>query len=220
MAQRGSRVTVERLTRERRRELTREALLAAARRVFAQRGFTGASLEEIAEAAGFTRGAIYKNFANKEELFFQVFERGIERQLEAFTQAFAPSPMLDDVAKAADTWRNVLAHDEEWLAFNLEFRLYALRNPSVRARFADEQRKTRTMTARYIEAQTESFGLVLKLPAETLAAILDATSIGFLEDALITSEDSQPYEAFLRLIVPSIVDLPTDTPANSSSSPE
>jgi hypothetical protein len=90
----------------------------------------------------------------------------------------------------------------------------------VRARFADEQRKTRSMIARYIEAQTESFGLVLKLPAETLAAILDATSIGFLEDALITSEDSQPYEAFLRLIVPSIVDLPTDMPARSSSSPE
>jgi AcrR family transcriptional regulator len=220
MVQRGSHVTVERLTRERRRELTREALLAAARHVFAQRGFTGASLEEIAETAGFTRGAIYKNFANKEELFFQVFERGIERQLDAFTDAFAPSPMLDDVAKAADTWRNVLAHDEEWLAFNLEFRLYALRNPTVRPRFAEEQRRTRTMIARYIEAQTENFGLALKLPAETLAAILDATSIGFLEDALITNDDAQPYEAFLRLIVPSIVDLPTDVAATSSSSPE
>jgi AcrR family transcriptional regulator len=217
MAKRGSHVT-ERLTRERRRELTREALLAAARHVFAQRGFTGASLEEIAETAGFTRGAIYKNFANKEELFFQVFERGIERQLEAFTDAFAPSPMFDDIGKAADTWRNVLAHDEEWLAFNLEFRLYALRNPGVRARFADEQRRTRTMIARYIEGQTESFGLALKLPAETLAAILDATSVGFLEDALITNDDSQPYEAFLRLIVPSIVDLP-DASASASSSP-
>jgi AcrR family transcriptional regulator len=211
---------VERLTRERRRELTREALLAAARHVFAQRGFAGASLEEIAETAGFTRGAIYKNFANKEELFFQVFEKGIERQLETFTGAFGPSPMLDDIAKAADTWRNVLAHDAEWLAFNLEFRLYALRNPRVRARFAEEQRRTRTMIARYIEGQTESFGLALKLPAETLAAILDATSVGFLEDALITNDDAQPYEAFLRLIVPSIVALPDDVSATSSSSRE
>ena len=128
--------------------------------------------------------------------------------------------MLDDVAKAANTWRNVLAHDEEWLAFNLEFRLYALRNPSVRARFREEQRRTRAMIARYIEAQAESFGLALKVPAETLAAILDATSVGFLEDALITSEDAQPYEAFLRLIVPSIVDLPADASATPSASAE
>ncbi len=208
------------LTRERRRELTRDALLDAARHVFAQRGFAGASLEEIAETAGFTRGAIYKNFANKEELFFMVFERGIEHQLEAFSAAFAPQPMLDDVAKAAATWRNVLAHDEEWLAFNLEFRLYALRNPKVRARFADEQRRTRSLIARYIEEQTENFGLTLKLPADTIATILDATSVGFLEDALITNDDAQPYEAFLRLIVPAIVDLPEGGPASGATPTE
>jgi AcrR family transcriptional regulator len=211
-------MVVEKLTRERRRELTRDALLAAARHVFAQRGFAGASLEEIAETAGFTRGAIYKNFANKEELFFEVFERGIERQLDAFTEAYAGGPMLDDIAKAADTWRNQLAHDEEWLAFNLEFRLYALRNPRVRARFSDEQRRTRTLIARYIEEQVASAGLELKIPSDTLAAILDATSVGFLEDALITNDDSQPYEAFLRMIVPSMVDLPAGDAATQSSS--
>src|SRR6266480_7813304 len=110
-----SKMVVEKLTRERRRELTRNALLDAARHVFAQRGFSGASLEEIAETAGFTRGAIYKNFANKEELFFEVFERGIEHQLAGFTDAYAGGTMLDDIAKAAETWRKNLAHDEEWL---------------------------------------------------------------------------------------------------------
>jgi AcrR family transcriptional regulator len=211
-------VTVERLTRERRRELTRTALLDAARHVFSQRGFAGASLEEIAETAGFTRGAIYKNFANKEQLFFEVFERGIEQQLERFSNAYAGGPMLDDIAKAAETWRTGLAHDEEWLAFNLEFRLYALRNPRVRARFADEQRRTRTLIAGYIEEQVASAGLQLKMPADTLAAILDATSVGFLEDALITNEDAQPYEAFLQMIVPAMVDLPEGDAATPSSS--
>ena len=66
-------MAAEKWTVERRRELTREALLASAREVFAHRGFHAASLEEIAEAAGFTRGAVYSNFENKEELFFAAF---------------------------------------------------------------------------------------------------------------------------------------------------
>src|SRR5215218_9896443 len=77
-------VVTERLTPARRRELTRDALLDAAASVFAQRGFHGASLDEIAETAGFTRGAIYKNFGGKEELFLGVMSRLNERSLKEF----------------------------------------------------------------------------------------------------------------------------------------
>src|SRR3954468_10872184 len=95
----------QRLTRERRRELTRTALLDAALQVFARRGFAGASLDEIAETAGFTRGAIYKNFPNKEELLFAVFERGITSELDEFTNAFSggPGAAVSDIAKTAET---------------------------------------------------------------------------------------------------------------------
>ena len=61
-------MTVERWTPERRMERTRAALIASARHVFATRGFEGASLDEIADAAGYTRGAIYRHFANMEEM--------------------------------------------------------------------------------------------------------------------------------------------------------
>src|SRR5436309_8046773 len=74
-------VPVERWTPERRRELTRTALVDAAAEVFARRGFHDASLDEIAETAGFTRGAIYKNFGIKEELFYAVGERQNELTL-------------------------------------------------------------------------------------------------------------------------------------------
>src|SRR6266403_1869396 len=83
---------VEKLTPERRRELTRSTLIDAAADVFAKRGFHAASLEEIAEAAGFTRGAIYKNFENKEELFFAVIERRVDAQLSRFSDAFRDKP--------------------------------------------------------------------------------------------------------------------------------
>src|SRR5271163_4144869 len=121
-------MTAEKWTPERRRQLTREALVASARDVFAQRGFHAASLEEIAEAAGFSRGAVYSNFENKEELFFAVLDRHVELQLAAFDAFLEDSggPVAaadEDVARA---WRRLTAgSDPQWLALSLEFRLYA-----------------------------------------------------------------------------------------------
>src|SRR5438067_6619992 len=83
-------VPVERWTPERRRELTRTALVDAAAEVFARRGFNGASLDEIAETAGFTRGAIYKNFTGKEDLFFAVFDRWNAQALDGFREMVGP----------------------------------------------------------------------------------------------------------------------------------
>src|ERR687891_576628 len=78
---------VERLTPERRREMTRDALVEAAADVFARRGFHAASLNEIAESAGFTRGAIYSNFGGKEDLLIAVLDLFTRRQLQEFAEA-------------------------------------------------------------------------------------------------------------------------------------
>src|SRR6266567_1315782 len=77
------------LTPERRRELTKTALVDAAAEVFARRGFEGASLEEIAETAGFTRGAIYSNFGSKEDLLLAVVERYNQTLLDAFSDSLS-----------------------------------------------------------------------------------------------------------------------------------
>ncbi len=66
---------VERWTRERRLEHTRSLLLDAAEDVFAEKGFAPATLDEIASVAGYTKGAIYKHFATKEDLFLAVNDR-------------------------------------------------------------------------------------------------------------------------------------------------
>ena len=63
----------QRLSRQDRKERTRADLVAAAREVFMRRGFHGASLEEISDHAGYTKGAVYSNFAGKDELFLAVF---------------------------------------------------------------------------------------------------------------------------------------------------
>lgn len=71
----------------RRRAETRRRLFAAALETFAERGFYGASVEDICERAGYTRGAFYSNFASKEELFFGLYAEQAQRLVEAVAAA-------------------------------------------------------------------------------------------------------------------------------------
>src|SRR6266568_2664417 len=141
---------VERLTPERRRELTRSALVEAAADVFARRGYDGASLEEIAEAAGFTRGAIYSNFGSKEDLMLAVVERYNDISQEEMT------------VSAAALWRDLIRRDPNLTALNLEFRLRALRNPDFRARFLDLMHENDTRIADLIAREAKTYGIRLK----------------------------------------------------------
>src|ERR1700752_4485412 len=112
---------IQRLTPERRRELTRTALVEAAAEVFARRGFEGASLEEIAEVAGFTRGAIYSNFGSKDELMLAVVERYNQNLVDAFSQSLAEgrdTSKEEMTVSAAALWRDLIRRDANLTALN------------------------------------------------------------------------------------------------------
>src|SRR5437588_10722186 len=163
-------VVVEKLTPERRRELTRSTLIDAAADVFAKRGFHAASLEEIAEAAGFTRGAIYKNFENKEELFYAVIERRIDVQLSRFREALSEdSAAAFDPARLAAIWQEELGFESEWMTLDLEFRLYAMRNEEARQRWVAHEREFRSLVARFIEEQQKVLGASTTIDADRKA---------------------------------------------------
>lgn len=116
----------------RRRQATRERLLDAACGVFAARGLGRTSIEQICEAAGYTRGAFYSNFTDVDELFFALFEHQVRRTVaqvsrtldEAAPQRSVPE-LVDDVVAALDV-------DRDWLIVRTEFMLHAARTPSVR----------------------------------------------------------------------------------------
>src|SRR2546421_6505720 len=90
-------VPAERWTQERRRQHTRDLLLDAAEEVFAERGFEGASLDDIAQRAGYTRGAIYKHFGGKADMFLALSTRFNERFLTVFENAVEPGTPIEDV---------------------------------------------------------------------------------------------------------------------------
>jgi AcrR family transcriptional regulator len=214
-------VAVGRLTPQRRRELTRTALVEAAAQVFARRGFYGASLEEIAETAGFTRGAIYKNFADKEELFFAVRDHVNEQTLAAFAEQLqrGAAAAFDAEAQAA-IWQHADTANPDFRALFLEFRLYELRNPEVQARSVAASARTRQMIATFMQDNADANGLTLKVPAETLAAILANVSDGFALNASGDPGEAELYRVFLELIIPApiAVRAPSTRPARTPRS--
>src|SRR3954451_13464264 len=113
---------VERLTPERRRQLTRDALVAAAAEVFTVKGFHAASLDEIADAAGFTRGAIYSNFGSKEELLFAVYDRLDDMTLAGMADAIderGGGDPVGDATAAAGVWAGLLGRSQDMVALAL-----------------------------------------------------------------------------------------------------
>src|SRR5713101_8327365 len=170
-------VPAEPLTPERRRQLTRSALVEAAVEVFAKKGFDGASLEEIAEAAGFTRGAIYSNFGSKEDLMLAVVERYNETLVGAFSDTLERATDISQeemTVSAAALWRDLIRRDPNLTALNLEFRLRALRNPAFRARFLELIHENDKRIAELIAREAKTYGIRLKYDPADLAQILNA----------------------------------------------
>jgi AcrR family transcriptional regulator len=170
---------VEQWTRERRLERTRSLLLDAAEEVFAEKGFTPASLDDIARAAGYTKGAIYKHFATKEELFLAVSDRYWRRYFDNFAEVLSAatevgSRELDDIA---ERWRQLsLDRGAEHAALGHEFTLYLLRNPDARERVAAKRSEVVEALAKFIVEGIDRLGGALLIPPLTFAQVLVATS--------------------------------------------
>jgi AcrR family transcriptional regulator len=170
---------VERWTRERRLEHTRSLLLDAAEDVFAEKGFTPATLDDIAHAAGYTKGAIYKHFATKEELFLAVSDRYWRRYFDNFAEVMSTAGQIGEreIDEIARRWRQLsLDRGAEHAALGHEFTLYLTRNPEARDRVADKRSEVVEALARFIVEGIERLGGTLVISPSTFAQVLVATS--------------------------------------------
>jgi AcrR family transcriptional regulator len=173
-------MTFEPLTAERRRQQTREVLLAAAAQVFAERGFHGASLDQVAAAAGFTKGAVYSNFKNKDDLFLALIEAAYSREMAALRETLEASevPAAERLGDFVSIVRDELDRGpQDWNALYLEFSLYAMRNPAARARLNELEADDIRGVAEIIERgrQQGTAGLV---------------ALGSAEDEVVPSESA------------------------------
>jgi AcrR family transcriptional regulator len=169
----------ERWTRERRLEHTRSLLLDAAEDVFSEKGFTSATLDDIAHAAGYTKGAIYKHFTTKEDLFLAVSDRYWRRYFDNFAEVMSTSGEFGarELDQVAERWRQ-LSRDRgaEHAALGLEFTLYLLRNPDARERVAAKRAEVVEALAKFIVEGMDRLGATLTIPPLAFAQALVATS--------------------------------------------
>jgi AcrR family transcriptional regulator len=194
-----------RLTRAERRQQTRDRLLDAAGQVFARRGFHAATVDEVADAAGYTKGAVYSNFATKDELFLALLDQRLAAQLqqvEALDVIESPGEL--QAALRAQTEREFAAA-RDFGVLQVEFWLYAMRNPAAQAALAQRYRQLRDRLAALIDGRWTRHQTTPPMPPEHLAALAIATDSGlFLQFS--AEPGALPWElradAMLQLLDP------------------
>jgi len=179
---------------------TRAALLDAAAEVFSRRGLDGATLEEIAESAGFTRGAVHHHFASKEELFLAVITRHDEELLAGFGRDVLGS-LPPDAAASTARWRELHENDRREVALRLELRSHALRNETLRAQLVDVHDAAVGATARRLEELGRGRGLSWRYPVGQVAELFHLVSQAVLERAAVSGRDSAQLMEMVQELV-------------------
>jgi AcrR family transcriptional regulator len=189
-----------RMSRAQRKELTRELLLDAAIGVFAEKGYHGASLDDVADAAGFTKGAVYSNFTRKSDLFRALLEREAGRYDQALTQTVeaVPLELLPDVAA------ELLADpesDQETRTLLVEFWLAAVRDADLRPSLL----QTSDLVGAAFETKLEDAGAETGFSGRELAVVFDALVTGLLMQRALDPLSEQPEllaRALRKLLAP------------------
>lgn len=202
-----------RLTRQESQAETRRHLLEAAEVVFAERGFAGATVEQIASRAGFTRGAFYSNFSNKDDLFLALLDKRLKEGIAAVSDIVQAAHSSDDLISALRS-RGATRHpvSVKWYLLVSEFRAYALRHPKVRARLAEQERKERRALTRAVIQQFDAMGVPPPAEPERIALLLQCLDHGLVLEQLIDREVAPPgtFSDFLLLLFEAGVALSKD----------
>ncbi len=141
----------KRMTREESRARTRELVLDSASVIFRRDGFHQASIDEIAEEAGFSRGAVYSSFVNKEEFFLALHDREAQQRVQLIAERLLEDGTLKDAAvTAARTFYERHLADPGWSLLMAEFAVHAARNSDVAHRFREQDRGVREASTKLI----------------------------------------------------------------------
>jgi AcrR family transcriptional regulator len=192
-------VMATRLRRVEQVERNREIVLAAARRVFLRRGYAGASLEAIAEEAGFSKGVVYSQFGSKPDLFFALLERRIEEwaaQNERIAAQFAGAEGVQELLRAVVQEASV---DAGWQYLLTEFRALAMRDANLNQRYAAAHARTVAQLAAVLVRLHERTGLQPAVSVRSMAEFILAQAAGIaLERA--ANPDAIPARDVARIL--------------------
>jgi AcrR family transcriptional regulator len=172
----------------------RDELLTAALRVFASRGYRQAGVDEIAAAAGYSKGALYWHFSGKEDLLLALIEERVDaptRELVALLESAQPE--RDMSLEATREFARRISTGRDAMLLEREYWTLAIRDPELRARYAERQTELRGALAAALEARARHLGAPgLPMPAEDVARIVMSIIGGLAIDELIEPRSVRP----------------------------
>jgi AcrR family transcriptional regulator len=190
----------QRLLRAERKARTKSELVEAARTVFLRRGFHAASLDEIAEEAGYTKGAVYSNFDGKDELFLAAFEDHFRRRAEMYAEViFDHEDIEDSYRSVGRVWREGNDREPEWARLLTEFLVHASRDESLRAAVREVRERGLERIAEMVDALAAQHGVEFTIPTVEIARGSGALNRGLAIEQLINPD--LPAEMFEEMHV-------------------
>ncbi|MCE5290323.1 MAG: TetR/AcrR family transcriptional regulator [Nocardiaceae bacterium] len=170
------------------RSEVRERLLRAASTVFAERGFAGATMQQVAAAAGFTTGALYSNFANKDDLFFELFDREVTGRIASVRAILGQADLTvinEATALAAGQQMTAaMQQSREWQLLFTEFWLRATRDDQLRERWVKKRRDYHQQLTELADEALTGWGAGAAVSARTLMFTMLALNNGLAIEEL------------------------------------
>jgi len=198
--------------RSTRREATRQRVLDAARQVFAERGVIGGTVEDICERAGFTRGAFYSNFADKDDVVRALTDREqgrllahLDESLELVGPEIASAPDLASVlVSIVDRVLRSTPVDRQMMLVQTELEIHAIRRPDLSRQLIDESARFRTRLGVFIDEAMRRHGRELIVSAEDVTDTMVAVAEHSVRRALLAGGDADP-DALASAVLPGIL---------------
>jgi len=179
---------------------TREALLEAARRVFAERGYGPASVEEIARTAGVSVGSVYVHFASKEALFTALVEAQTSADVSAMTAVVHDDP--DETFAALDRLVGDIADSREEALLDAEIWLYAVRHPEFADRLADHEVRMARFANERLSHDWESMDPAVRSAVRDDEFVIAAAAFfhGLIRLRRVLGEEAVPTDLYSRVL--------------------
>lgn len=198
------------------RDDVRRALLDAAARLFARQGIEGASLDDVAADAGFTKGAVYSNFGSKEGLVAALVEDRTSAYLDLGLEAVDELDGSMAVRAQVLGDRLTAASDEQrdWHLLFFELWQRAVRSDDADGAFRDRRESLRAAVAEAMEEHAARAGATLPMPATDLAIVLMALSNGLAMERMVAPEDV-PEELLGKVLALVVGDTPAPRPGDA-----
>lgn len=192
MAERDGLTTRPRVrrTRDEAKAETRRRVLEAAEEVFRRQGYHGASLDQVATEAGFTKGAVYSGFDSKGDLFLAVLSGRAQRRRAEIEALLADAGSAEEfVADVTRRFASSVAAERDLWAAVIEFMCVVGRDPALRARYAEHHAASRDAVAASVDEWAQRNGDRLEIEPLRLGTVVMAVNNGLTLEALLAPDD-------------------------------